>query len=204
MLGMVFVEKLLRTTKVRRIYALVRAPAGHAQKRLENCWARHLPFACQAMKASRRVHALEGDVAIPEFGFTSIEREMLRREASIVIHMAADISLVKTLSQLASVNVFGTLALASFAKTFDRLERYVHVSTLFSQMHLQTAIEEPVASVTTEDEFQAVRNGRTLFPIEDKFAFNYAYTKNLAERLLEAYHSNLPLMMYRPSIIGPA
>ena len=80
----------------------------------------------------------------------------------------------------------------------------VHVSTLYSQMHLEKAVEKPVISVTTEDEYQAIRNGKTLFPVEDKFVFNYAYTKNLVEGLLELYHPELPYMIFRPSVIGPA
>ena len=125
MVGLAWTEKLLRVAKIRRAYALVRAAPGRGQARLEQCWRQHLPFSYEAMKSSGRIYALEGDVTAPHFNLSVAQREMLKREVSIVIHMAADISLVKKYSQLVPTNIQAVLALADFAESFDHLDRFV-------------------------------------------------------------------------------
>lgn len=71
-------------------------------------------------------------------------------------------------------------------------------------MHLPEAAEEIIPSSTTENELVALQLGKPLTFDQGGFAFDYAYTKNLAERIMQLRHPDLPLMIFRPSIIGPA
>lgn len=83
------VNKLLRATKVRRIYALVRADPGKEQERLEGCWSTFAPLSAAFMKAEKRVFAIRGDItAGPNLGMSDEMVEKLKREVSIVMNLS--------------------------------------------------------------------------------------------------------------------
>jgi fatty acyl-CoA reductase len=166
--GLLVVEKLLRSTNVKCIYALVRA-ADHtaAQSRLESCWDTHLNYCSNKMKASKRVIALPGDISKPLMGLNPQDQLRVRQEVTTVIHLASDIGLLKTVSQLAKANLFGLLELAQFATSFRKLDRFVYVSSFFSQIHASSVGEDLMQWYTTSEELEIVRNGRDPFPVEE-------------------------------------
>lgn len=129
-LGIASAWKLLKDTKVKRIFALTRVQDGQCpQERLEKCWAQHIPLSARSMKLDSRVVAIPGDItAGPLLGMDERTVDMLRETVDIVLHFSADINLKKTAKQLAETNVLGTLAVAELLTSFQRLERFVSVA----------------------------------------------------------------------------
>lgn len=125
-MGIVLVHKLLKDTKIKRIYALVRSEPGKEQERLHGCWDTYAPLSAAFMKAQKRVVAIRGDItAGPSLGMSEEQVEMLRRECTIVINLSAEINLAAKAKDLVNTNILGALAVAGLANTFPRLERFV-------------------------------------------------------------------------------
>lgn len=81
----------------------------------------------------------------------------------------------------------------------------VHTSSLFSQDRSSCTTEDLLGDLgDPEAELQAVLSQTMEHDVKEIFVFNYAYTKNLAERMLAKRFPQLPLMILRPSLIGPA
>jgi fatty acyl-CoA reductase len=123
----VLVHKLLRSTKIRRIYALVRTePGSDPQERLEGIWSTFAPLSAAFMKAEKRVIAIRGDItAGPNLGMTDEMVEKLKRECSIVMNLSADINLAAKAAQLVHTNILGALAVADLASRMPQLKRFV-------------------------------------------------------------------------------
>lgn len=128
-MGIVAAYKLLKDTKVKRIYALVRTEYGQCpQERLEKCWAQHIPLSAGQMKLDKRVIAVRGDITAGSLlGIDKDIVDVLRSSVEIVLHFSADINLKKSAKQLAETNVLGTLAVAELLTSFSKLERFVRV-----------------------------------------------------------------------------
>lgn len=126
-MGTISAFKLLRCTKLKRIYALVRCrPGQDPQERLETCWTSRIPLSAGSMKFDKRVVAVRGDItAGPLLGMDANIVEELRQSVQIALHFSADINLKKTAKQLAETNVVGTLAVAELLSSFPKLERFV-------------------------------------------------------------------------------
>ncbi|RUP48553.1 male sterility protein-domain-containing protein [Jimgerdemannia flammicorona] len=204
-LGMCLVEKLLRTANISKIFILVRGSTD----RLTQIWRNHLPHHAEAMIRSGKVTPLVGDVALPQLGLSVAQIDELSRTVQIVIHGAANISLKASLATLFKDNVKASLDLAELAtRSFVRLERYIHISTAYVNSHLAdgSIIKEDFywhTSSNAEEEYRQVsQTGDS--PYTKLFPFPYAYGKHLVERLLLLRYPNLPLLIMRPTCIGPA
>lgn len=228
-MGMVMAEKLLRCTRVKRIYGLVRAKPGQEQQRLHETWLECAPNVAQRMIADGRVVAVNGDIAAgPLLGMDEATAQRIRDEAHIVMSLAADISLGKKAKDLAATNIYGVLAVAELARSCSKLERFVFVSTLYSQSHQLAAFGEDLAQIAgsnPEDELTALMSTGPAFDISP---WHYGYAckgdslpcllggqsdrltpcstdaKNLVERLLVQRYPNLPTLIIRPAVVGPA
>jgi len=77
------------------------------------------------MKTMNKVIAIYGDLALPGLGISHQDQARLANEVHVVIHLAADIALTKTVYQLAQPNIIAALALAELACSFIHLERFV-------------------------------------------------------------------------------
>lgn len=118
--------KLLLATKVKRVYALVRAEPGKEQQRLEKAWEKHLPLFASTMKRDGRIIAVNGDItAGSSLGLNHYVLDLLRREVNIVLALAADINLTRPAVKLVATNIQAPLDLAELATSFDELERFV-------------------------------------------------------------------------------
>jgi thioester reductase-like protein len=84
-MGIVMASCLLKKTRIKRIYALVRCEPGREQERLEKCWATHAPLSAGSMKLDKRIVAVRGDItAGPLLGMDPEIVEKLQREVSEV------------------------------------------------------------------------------------------------------------------------
>lgn len=179
----------------------------------------------EALQKSDRITVFDGDITHTNLGLTDDQIETIRDKVSVVVHAASTVNLVKPLHEVADVIIYSSLAVADFVLSLRNLERFVYVSTAYASTFLRrdmqgnvigsdAVIKEKVHQLrsiveTAEAELADIRECGTTpeFNFAD-YLYPYSYAKNLTERLLisrfEKHGQSDRLLIFRPSIIGPA
>lgn len=126
---------------------------------------------------------LEGDIIKSDLGLSSRELEMARAESTVIFHLAAIYDLAVARDVAMSVNVDGTRNVNQFARSLPNLRHYHYVSTCY---------------------VAGKRRGRILereLRHEAGFRNYYEETKYLAEAEVDSLKSELPVTIYRPSVV---
>ncbi|MCW5962657.1 MAG: SDR family oxidoreductase [Bryobacterales bacterium] len=128
---------------------------------------------------------LEADVTKPGLGLGQAELSILSRQVTQVIHSAADIRFRISLEESRATNVEGTRRMLEFAGLCHRLERFLHVSTIYvAGKRTGLVAEGPSCSIAG-------------------FVNTYQQTKFEAEQLVLASMARMPVAIARlSSIIG--
>ncbi len=126
---------------------------------------------------------VEGDITLPGVGMSAADAEFVRNETTSVFHLAAayDLAVDKDLAQ--KVNVEGTRNIGGLVKSLKNLRRYNYVSTCYVAGKREGLISE------NELEHHA------------GFRNYYEETKYLAELEVEKLKDDLPLTIFRPSVV---
>ena len=126
---------------------------------------------------------VEGDITKKNLGVSEKDLSLLQRETTDVHHLAAvyDLSVEKDLAH--RVNVEGTRHVNEFVKRLPNLRRYNYVSTCYVSGKREGVIYE------TELEHDA------------GFRNFYEETKYLAELEVEKLKNDLPVTIFRPSVV---
>jgi thioester reductase-like protein len=126
---------------------------------------------------------LEGDVARMHLGLSGTEYKDLARHVTDVWHLAARYDLGADARSLHAVNVDGTRHVLELARSAPDLERLHHFSTAYVCGDRQ--------GVILEEELEAGQG------------FNNAYERSKfdAERLVRLATADVPVTIYRPSIV---
>lgn len=137
--GKALIEKLLRSTNVRKIYVLLR-PRGqlNAEQRLAKLRDAKVFQVLRAQKPQElnKLIAIPGDVSLPQLGIDPNHLKLLD-QVSIVFHCAATVRFDEPLRIALQLNVGGTLEALKFAEQLRHLRIFVHVSTFFSNPYLK-------------------------------------------------------------------
>jgi thioester reductase-like protein len=181
-LGMELLARYLEHTD-RRVYALVRgADDREADARLQRTL--HGLFG-PAHPYSRRVVALGGDLTRPGMGLAPGLDQLAERICDVV-HCAAEVSFELPLEQARAINVDGTRRVLEFAERCQAkgmLRRMSYVSTAYvAGEHTGCFSEDDL------DRGQRFRN-------------SYEQSKFEAECLVQRAMRDLPITVFRPSII---
>lgn len=126
---------------------------------------------------------IEGDITLENLGISWDDLEILRRETTDVYHLAAVYDLAVKKDLAFRVNVEGTRKVNEFVKTVPNLHRYNYISTCYVSGNRKGVIYE------TELEHDA------------GFRNFYEETKYLAEREVEQLKDELPVTIFRPSVV---
>jgi fatty acyl-CoA reductase len=206
-LGGCLLYKLAVVLEVPRIYVLIRGSARRAVQR----WKDIMPDQFEQLEDRRRtgqIVLVVGDVTEKRFGINrDVLQEMMRCVTSI-IHSAANISFRAPLSKVVIDNCLPALELADMTTEFSKLRHFVQVSSAFANSFLPDGhVEEKLYYFSNPDDAEGelkeiLRTGMTRYL--QGFPWDYAYSKQLMERLLMARFPNLPLLLLRPTSIGPA
>ncbi|XP_066153695.1 fatty acyl-CoA reductase wat-like [Euwallacea fornicatus] len=211
-LGILAVEKLLRTcTGVKQIFILVRAKKGKDSKqRFEEIFneptfdylKRHNP------NFKEKINLIMGDISLPDLGLNEIDKFTLIEEIDCVMHYAATVRFDEKLRLATYINVRGVKDLIRLAKQMKKLRAFLHVSTAFSNCNRQEIGEifydPPITGekllnlVECLDDNQLEAVTKTILA---DFPNTYAFTKCVAEDILKKEGKNLPIALYRPSIV---
>ncbi|EDV42333.1 uncharacterized protein Dana_GF17061 [Drosophila ananassae] len=212
-LGKVIIEKLLRSTEVKRIYSMVRSKRGqNIQDRLKLWKADPLFDVLLRSKpdALQRVHAIAGDCFEPDLGISEQDRGILASEVQVVIHGAATVKFNEPLHIALAINTRATRLMLQLAKEMKKLVAYLHVSTAYSNSvifrieekfypDLLTCGSEKVLALSELVSDQVLDGMEPA--LRGDFPNTYAYTKALAEDVILKEAGSLPVSIYRPSII---
>jgi len=175
LVGGELVARLLASRPEATIHCLLRARGGELEARRREVveWARLAPAEAE------RVVAIAGDVRRPDLGLGDA-LDPLAERVDEVFHTAADTNLSRPVARARAINVRGAENVAAFAKrALERggLRRLHHVSTAY------------VAGKGAE------ADGRPVFHN------GYEQSKWEAEQHLASLRDELPITVYRPSII---
>lgn len=210
-LGKVLVEKLLRSCgDLRAIYILLRPKKGNSiEERLKNLIALPLfdPLRKRNAEIFKKLIPIAGDVSELNLGMS--EQDIKRmKNVSIIFHSAASVRFDDSLRYAVFMNTRGTREIVEFAKTLSNIKVIMHVSTTYSHPELKSVgevIHEPYVSwrktieiceKTDDDVIDILTHQYTNF-----MPNTYTFTKALAEQVVDDCKDELPLVLFRPSIV---
>ncbi|DAZ95534.1 TPA: hypothetical protein N0F65_005226 [Lagenidium giganteum] len=223
--GKAIVEKLLRSVpNVQKIFVLIRprkgvASADRLRKEIINS-----PIFNRLRQergasdfeafATAKLHAVSGDVTSPMLGLSDAEQALLREHVQIVIHSAATVQFNEPIEVAVEMNCIGAMHALRFVQSCPRVICHVHVSTAYVNSNLRDLrmreelypldfnVEEAVEAITkaSPSEFE-----RLHVNLIGTYPNTYALTKSMAEHMIVKHAGpNLPLVIFRPTIIGAA
>ncbi|EDV58276.1 fatty acyl-CoA reductase wat [Drosophila erecta] len=212
-LGKVIIEKLLRSTDVRRVYLLIRPKKNDTVERRFHAWKDEQVFETLLKakpEALNLVTPIAGDCSEPGLGLSDEDRRTVTADVQVIIHSAASIRFVEPLHRAVNINTRATRLLIQLAKEMKGLEAFVHISTAFSNCPSQHIEERfypehlscPAAKVLELNDTLSPDLVDNMAPaLMGKFPNTYTYTKALAEQVIQMEGQDLPICIFRPAII---
>ncbi len=211
--GKLALESVLRRREelgVERVYVAIRrqgtTPGARRFRRIvagAPCLA-HLPAGW-----AERVVVVEGDLSDPDCGLDPQALRAVRREVSHVLHVAAAVDFDRPLAEATAANVTASLNALALARTCERLESFVGVSTAYVTAHPGDGveIEEELAPLPApaSDLYAAIRSGRfreAELLTRSGHPNTYTLTKSLSEHLVAQERDGVPVSILRPSIVS--
>jgi fatty acyl-CoA reductase len=206
-LGGCLLYKLGILLEVKRLYLLIRGLETRALER----WRHTMPHQfghIQDQINAGKIILVRGDMTEKNFGIDKMMLQEIESSVTLIIHAAANISFRAPLAKVVEENCLPALRLAEMSTKFVKLKHFTQVSSAFANSFLPDGpIEEKIYYLaspdTAEAELEEIRQTGTTKYLQD-FPWPYAYSKQLMERLIFARYPSLPLLLLRPTIIGPA
>ncbi|XP_058835278.1 fatty acyl-CoA reductase 1-like [Topomyia yanbarensis] len=213
-MGKVLIEKLLRSCPgIGQVFVLLRPRKGKsAQERVEELVQVPLFDKLRELRPNdfQKIVPICGDCSRLQMGLDEQSKKRLET-VQFVFHAAASVRFDDPLVDAILLNTRGTREVFRWSKTLKNLRVLVHISTTYSnpeifeideriypaKMDWQKAIE--IAEKIDSEILEAMA------PKLTNFAPNtYTFTKGLAEQICYDYHKELPLVIFRPSIVTSA
>lgn len=211
-MGKALIEKLLYScSDVGNIYVLLRKKKGKGiEDRLE---ALKKESVFDRLYAEKKDHLLSkiipiaGDVA--ELGLAMAAEDRTRMEnVSLVFHVAASVRFDDPLKEAILMNTRGTRETVAFAETLTKLEVFMHVSTTYCNPDWKVVEEKiypPLADWKQAIKIAEAMDVETLDTLTAHFSEfqpnTYTFTKSLSEQCIEEKQDDLPMIIFRPSIV---
>ncbi|XP_050298925.1 fatty acyl-CoA reductase wat-like [Anthonomus grandis grandis] len=208
--GKALIEKLLRDTNVNRIYILIREKRGRSIKeRLEKMFENPIFSVIRSHnpKFEEKIVPIIGECGIKDLGISSADQQELINKVHIIFHGAATVNFDENLKTAYDINVNGIKTVIEIAKKMKHLKSVVFVSTAYSNCIRNSIIEEKVYQYSYDEPMEKLENmsKETAIEVKEKmmgeWPNTYTYTKSLAEMLVEKEKDNIPIGIFRPSII---
>jgi alcohol-forming fatty acyl-CoA reductase len=160
-----------------------------------------------------KITPVYGEIGLPNLGLNRDHLAHVINNSHIVFHVAASLKLEANLKYNLEMNLIGTKNTIDLAKQMKNLVIFVHTSTAFCNVELET-IEEKIYDYP-QDPIEVIQeceplNEKMLEKIQDEYMGihpnTYTYTKRLAEILVrnEYEKNNFPCIILRPSIVTPS
>ncbi len=185
-LGGAMLPKLVFDQRVEKVFLLMRDSMRQtASERLDTIVDKIFKPS-DRMIAMAKLEIIGGDLTLPGIGLNGFTRELLRNDCTHILHIGASTDFGAPLSESREINVEGTRKLLDFAlecKRRGHLQRFDYVSTAF--------VAGTKSGKVSEDDLSR----------DQSFANAYEQSKYEAELLVRDYADELPITIYRPSIV---
>ena len=217
-LGKIILEKILRSIpNVGNIYLLIRpkkdtTPLQRLQKIIQSRIFNRLRSEREDFEefAIDKMKVIAGDVARDKLGMSDEDIHLIQEQVNVIIHSAATVNFTEPLVEALNLNVLGSLRLFAIAKGCKKMECFTHISTAYVNCNKKGTIEEALYPL----DFDPNTTLQNLLSMDPKqiaseeenliagYPNTYTFTKSLTEHLLAERRGNVPLLFFRPSIIG--
>lgn len=213
-LGTLLVEKLLRCCPhLRKLILLVRGKGSQSvQERVNNYFSEDIFDTLRLSNPNyhEKVEIVCGQLDADNFGLTQSDAHRLLSQTSIVFHIAATVRFDECIRVAYNINVQGTKTALSLARNMPRLKSFVYVSTAYSNCDRQFIREAFYPPPFTEEQLSVLVSCASdeeldiLNEIVTELKPNtYTLTKAAAEDLVREASQDLPVCVFRPSIVFP-
>lgn len=157
--------------------------------------------------AASKLLAVAGDATQPLLGLNEADAELVRSRAQITIHSAATVKFTEPLSSTIRKNCGGAMTMLAFVKSCRQVLVHMHVSTAYVNGNrpeldireelypLTFDLDEVMRMSPSEIDSQSSR-------IKAGYTNTYAISKTMAEHLMVRNHGDIPLVIYRPTVVG--
>nr|XP_032525578.1 fatty acyl-CoA reductase wat-like [Danaus plexippus plexippus] len=156
----------------------------------------------------QKIQVVDGDVSKIGLGINDEDRKNIINEVEYIFHGAATVRFDEALKTAVLINVRGTREMLVLARACTKLRALVHISTAYSNCPLKEIdekfYESPLSAEKMIDLVESMddKTLNTITPgILGEFPNTYAYTKFLAEDIVQKNSYGLPVAVNRPSIV---
>lgn len=204
-LGGCLLYKLAVQLPTKKIFVLCRGSVHQAIAKLEDSMAEQT----DAVLDTGKVQFLVGEMTKPKLGLPDSDLIRLQNEVTVVINGAGNVSLVQDLRASALENSVPHPRLLYLCEQFPFIRVFLHISSAYVNSFLAGGtVEEQIYNIyddTTDSEQDLNSILSTGSSVSDaSFSAPYSHAKYIAERLLLKAMPSFPLLIVRPSNIGPA
>ncbi|XP_044729533.1 fatty acyl-CoA reductase wat-like [Chrysoperla carnea] len=215
-MGKVLLEKLLRScTGIRTIYLLMREKKGVSEADRLKEMVKNPVFdrlRAESPKILNKIKMICGNCESPGLGLSETDRFILQNNVNIIFHVAASVRFDDSLKKAILMNTRATREVLNLAKKMVNLDVLVHVSTSYANTYHKKIIDEiPYPSrVDWRLMIKMAENldDSTINILQPKILENYpntyTFTKALSEDIVSEESENLPIVIFRPSIVTGA
>ncbi|XP_044260331.1 putative fatty acyl-CoA reductase CG5065 isoform X2 [Tribolium madens] len=201
-LGKVLLEKILRSCpSVHKIYILLNDP-NSTFKNLTN----DPLFRQQEFQIFDKIVPILADISLPELDLSPNHREICEN-VEIIFHCAGIDSDFK---YTILTNVRGTKLMLELAKKCQKLKIFTFISTAFCQLDEEILYEKvyqrrenpqkiiKICEILDDDMIELIKH-----KISGNFPNFYTFSKALSENLIADEINNIPVVIFRPSVVVP-
>lgn len=211
-MGKLLVEKLLRSCpEVSNLYLLIRTKKGkNLHERIHDMCEDPVfeRLSVENPKFKEKIIGIAGDICEPNLGISEEDQEKLWNEVNIVFHVAATVTFDEPIKKAVNSNIKAVQSILALTRRMKKLESLMHVSTLYSNC-LKKCIEEkfypPPMDYKKIVNITDVLDEELLTKLTPEllhgYPNTYSFTKAIAEDLLKQEASDLPIAVFRPSIV---
>ncbi|XP_050558142.1 fatty acyl-CoA reductase wat-like [Spodoptera frugiperda] len=214
-LGKQFIEKIFRSCAIKKMYVLIRPKKGKTiQDRIQFILSDPVFDKLRAVKPNfaEQIVLLEGDVADIRLGISDKEWEMVAKDTSIIVHMAATIRFDSPIRDAVVTNVRGTREVISLAKDCKHIKSFVHVSTGFTHATASRIGKDlreefhpcpisPSAIIGMVETMEDSRLDNITAELIKDWPNTYTFTKAIAEELVRTTAADLPVAIVKPPLV---
>ncbi|XP_046975958.1 fatty acyl-CoA reductase wat-like [Vanessa cardui] len=214
-IGKQLIEKLMRSTNVKKIYMLVRPKKGKSiEDRIKLILENPVFDVVREEKPSfkDKIVGVEGDVCEINLGINDKSWDRLADEVTVIMHAAATISFVEPMKVATLTNIRGTREVLKLGKACRNIKAIVHVSTAYANAtknRIEGEVVEdfcdspinPDTLIELAENVQEATLDEMIAPIMEQWPNSYTFTKNVTEELVRRHAGLLPICIVRPAIV---
>jgi long-chain acyl-CoA synthetase len=186
LIGGNLIPRILKNNGTTRLVVLIRGSSDdEAEQRLDNMLCALWPE-LDLGEAKKRIQVKRGDITLSRLGLSESSYATLASQVTHIIHSAASVKFQLPLECVRSVNFGGTknvMALAGCAREAGKLRRVAYISTAY--------VSGDRSGIILEDDLDC----------RQQFTNTYEQTKLESERYVRGLRDQLPVTVFRPSIV---